>query len=263
MKSIQSIHLFLVVLIAFGLTSCGKETEETTPIRKDVSETVFASGTLQADGLYRLTAQSSGYLTGLHFQEGDLITAGTLLAEIEDLDNQINVQSSDQLLQIAEQNAAPDGPLLVQAQKNIDIAKERMEQDRKTAARYKRLWESNSIAKIEYENAQLAFENSESNFEIALENYQKIQLDAKQQVIHNKTTSDLHRTGQGKTQVKAFSNGKVYKKYKEVGDFVRQGDVIAEIGDPTLLYALVNVDETNIARVQPGQKSRGSPEYAC
>jgi len=40
-----------------------EKTEETTPIRKDVTETVFASGVLEANNTYSLTAQTDGYLS--------------------------------------------------------------------------------------------------------------------------------------------------------------------------------------------------------
>jgi multidrug efflux pump subunit AcrA (membrane-fusion protein) len=49
--------------------------------------------------------------------------------------------------------------------------------------------------------------------------------------------------------------GKVYRKYKEVGDFVRQGESIALIGDPKELYARVSIDEQSIDQVKVGQEA--------
>jgi HlyD family secretion protein len=214
MKTIPYFHFLALVIFTLALTSCGKQIEETTPIRQDVTETVFASGTLQADGFYRLTAQSSGYLTKLHFSEGDVITEGQLLAEIENEDQQINVRGAADLLQISERNADPNGPLLLQAQKNINIAQDKMDQDLKTMVRYQRLLESNSIAKMDVENAELAYQTSKGNYEIALENYQKLKLDAEQQVINSKTNSDLYQSAQEKYQVKALVSGRSTKSTK-------------------------------------------------
>ena len=55
-----------VIGIVF-LQSCGKKSEETKPIRKDITKTVFASGILEAKNTYNLTAQADGYLVAINF----------------------------------------------------------------------------------------------------------------------------------------------------------------------------------------------------
>jgi multidrug efflux pump subunit AcrA (membrane-fusion protein) len=55
-------------------------------------------------------------------------------------------------------------------------------------------------------------------------------------------------------EIKAVVGGKVYKKLKQLGDYVRRGDVIAEIGDKNTIYAKLSVDETNIKRIKNGQE---------
>lgn len=243
------------LLLAAVLTSCGKETIETTPIRRDVTETVFAAGALEADGMYALTAQTNGYLTELTFEEGDVVEKQAVLAVIENNENRINTRGASELLGIAESNLDDSAPLLIQAQHNIEQTRHRMEQDQKIEQRYKRLLASESIARVEYENALLAFNTSKSNYESAVANYDKLKRDAEQQVVNNRTSNQIYASALGKNQVRAVIRGKVYRKYKEVGDYVRQGDVIAEIGSPEMLYAEVNIDESNISRIHPGQEA--------
>lgn len=237
------------------LTSCGKQTTETKPIRKDVTETVFASGVLVADASYSLTAQVSGYIAELHFTEGDFVEKGTLLAVIENKESPINTQSAEELLSIAESNAAKTAPQLLQAQTNIDINRQKMQQDALLEQRYKRLLDNNSIAKIDYENALLSYKTSKSNFESSIENYKKLERDARQQVVSNRASKQIYTVAQGKNQIRALISGKVYKKKKQLGDYVRQGDVIAEIGDAKQIYAQVNIDESNISKINIGQKA--------
>ncbi len=244
-----------VALLSLLLSACGKQTEETQPIRKDVTETVFASGSLEAKGMYQLTARTSGYITSLPLVEGQMVQVGQVLAVIENNENIINTQGATQLLDIAKANTEESSPQLKQAKHDIDIRKQQMDQDQRTAERYQRLWDSNSIARVEYENAQLAYENSQSSYQSAVENYQRLVRDAKQQVVSNQTNVDIYSTAMGKNQVKALIAGKVYYKFKEAGDYVNQGEVIAEIGSPDLLYAQVNVDESSISRVEPGQEA--------
>ena len=54
---------------------------------KDIIETVFASGTLEPEGKYNLTAQSDGYLVAVKFKEGDMVKTNDVLAVV---DNQPN-----------------------------------------------------------------------------------------------------------------------------------------------------------------------------
>jgi len=115
MKNIHATPLFFVsILILSFASSCGKQTQETTPITKKVSVSVFASGVLAADEQYTLIAQSSGYITALNFDEGDLVNKGDILLEIKDDDSQINLSGADKQLAIAQQNASKNAPLLLQ-----------------------------------------------------------------------------------------------------------------------------------------------------
>lgn len=255
MKKQNSTYLFLFSLLIVTLASCGKETQETKPIRKEVSESVFASGTLAAEEEYTLIAQSNGYITKLDFEEGDIVKKGTTLVEIKDDDSKINLRGANEQLAIAQQNAASTAPLLLQAKTNIDIAIDKMEQDKIVAERYERLWKKNSIAKIEYENAVLQYETSKKNIETAKDSYQKIQNDAKQVIVSNQTTKRLYSSATIKSKVIALQGGKVYKRHKSLGEYVRQGEVIAEIANPDMIYALVNLDESNIAKISAGQKA--------
>ncbi|MFY8033931.1 MAG: hypothetical protein ACOVMN_05385, partial [Flexibacteraceae bacterium] len=111
-------QLILFSFLMLFLASCGKETQETQAIRKDITETVYASGVLEAEGTYQLTAQADGYLQQVNFKEGDIITEGSILAIVDNKGNEINAQSSKDLLAIAQANINPNSPLLQQAKQS-------------------------------------------------------------------------------------------------------------------------------------------------
>lgn len=242
-----------VILSLFVLISCGKKTEETTPIRKDVTETVFASGVLEANNTYSLTAQTDGYLSKINFEEGDLIITGQVLAEVDNKENNFNTESAEGLYQIAQSNTSSNAPSLMQAKNNITITKSKLDQDQVQWQRYQKLWKENSVALIDFENATLQLKTSKANYESALENYKLIQQQADQQVITNKAQKEVSELMLTHNQIKALANGKVYKKYKEIGDYVKRGDVIALIGEAKTIHAKVNIDEGNIDKVKLGQ----------
>jgi multidrug efflux pump subunit AcrA (membrane-fusion protein) len=248
-------YFIIAVAILFLLVSCGKKTQETKPIRKDVIETVFASGILEAKNTYTLKAQTDGYLSAVNFEEGNFVSVGKILAIVDNKENGLNQESARELYDIAQNNAQNNAPALLQAQNSIQINKQKMEQDFVQVQRYKKLWESNSIAKIDFENTELQYNTSKSNYENSLESYKQLKIQANQQVISNKVAKDVNSVALNKNQIKAVKSGKVFKKYKQIGDYVTRGEAIALIGEPTNIYAKVNIDESNIGKIKVGQEA--------
>ena len=248
-------QFIIFIAIISLLVSCGKKTQETKPIRKDVIETVFASGILEAKNTYTLKAQTDGYLSAVNFEEGNFVSVGKILAIVDNKENGLNQESARELYDIAQNNAQNNAPALLQAQNSIQINKQKMEQDFVQFQRYKKLWESNSIAKIDFENTELQYNTSKSNYENSLESYKQLKIQANQQVISNKVAKDVSSVALNKNQIKAVKSGKVFKKYKQIGDYVTRGEAIALIGEPTNIYAKVNIDESNIGKIKVGQEA--------
>jgi multidrug resistance efflux pump len=247
--------LILSIATACLLTACGKKTQETMPIRKDVIETVFASGILEAKNTYTLKAQTDGYLSAVNFEEGNIVNSGQVLAVVDNKESGFNQESAKDLFDIAQNNTQSNAPALLQAQNAINLNKQKMEQDFVQLQRYKKLWEDNSIAKIDLENSELQYKTSKTNYESSLENYKQLKQQAEQQVISNKAVKEVNTIVLGKNQIKAQKSGKIYKKYKQIGDYVTRGEAIALIGEPSEIYAKVNIDESNINRIKVGQEA--------
>jgi multidrug efflux pump subunit AcrA (membrane-fusion protein) len=243
--------LFISVLLIFS--SCGKKSLETNPERKDITETVFASGTLEPENKYNLTAQTDGYIIDLKFDHGDIVKTGQVLAIIDNKTNQINNQSADILLGIAAQNASVEGPALKQASQNLNFLREKFAQDSLQYTRYQKLFQSNSVSKLELENTKLNYENSKTNYLNASQNYRLAKQQAEQQLVIQKSQRDVSGVSSENNEVKAVLGGKIYKRIKEVGDFVRRGDVIAVIGSPDELYTKLSIDESNVSKIRTGQ----------
>lgn len=242
--------LFTAVIIIY---SCGKKIAETKPIRKDITETVFASGVLEANNTYNLTAQTDGYLINISFEEGDLVAAGQVLAVIDNKENRFNTQSAEQLFKIAESNIKPNAPALQQALSNIELNKLKLKQDELLYERYQQLQRENSVSQLDFENIKLQLESSKTNYKTALENYKILQTQAIQTSISNKALMEINENALRNNNIKAVLSGKVYRKYKEIGDYVKRGDIIAQIGESNNIYAKINVDESNIRKISLGQ----------
>jgi multidrug efflux pump subunit AcrA (membrane-fusion protein) len=244
--------LILPVLLVWSCSS--NQDKEVQPARRNITEYVFATGTLQPDQRYHLVAQADGYLSKVNFNENDTVSTNQVLAVIDNQSNVINTESANEQLKIADYNLTSNAPALKQLEANIDFAEKKHLQDRKQQERYKTLLESNSIARVEYENSELATQNSLSNLNAFKEQYKNLKQQAQQQMLLQQNNYRLSKTNVSYNLIKALAGGTVLKRYKQLGDFVRKGDVIATIGDPASIIAQLNVDESNIAKIKFGQK---------
>ena len=245
----------LIMTCAILLTACSKKNEETKPIRKDVTETVFAGGVLEANGTYKLTAQSEGYLTQVTFKDGDLVKVGDVLAVIDNKESKYNSESSTQLYKIAKGNLSPYAPALMQAKNAVAVANYNLQQDSLQLVRYKKLLETKSVALVEVENMELKYQTAVASYASAKESYKLQKQQAEQVVINNKAMKEVNDVMLGNNEIRAVVSGKVYEKRKQKGDYARKGDIIAVIGDANFLYAKVNIDESNISKVSIGQEA--------
>jgi multidrug efflux pump subunit AcrA (membrane-fusion protein) len=242
-------------LLIFSLSSCkGRPTEAAKVERKDLTELVFASGSLQAEEQYFLTAQADGQILQLDLHEGDLLKVHEIVGLIDNSQSVINANSAAELYQLAERNNRNDAPALQQIEANLAAAKQKLEQDKLQEARFKRLLEQNIGAQIDYENRKLATTTSEANVRALEQQYQSQRDIYKQQTTTQRAQLKSNRASQANNEIQTLVGGKVYILKKQIGDYVRRGDVIAVIANPNRIYARLLIDETAMAGIALGQK---------
>ncbi|MFN8273542.1 MAG: HlyD family efflux transporter periplasmic adaptor subunit [Flavobacteriaceae bacterium] len=241
---------FLLTLLT--LWSCGKN-EEIHPKYQDIQELVFASGQLEWDDAYNLTAQTDGVLTQLTFEAGNQVQKGTILALIDNPTNQINTETARAQTQIANENVTANAPALLALEQNIESAERKYLQDKKQADRYERLQQNNIGSRVEYENAQLAAKNSLASWQSLKKQYAQLLQQAKQQQIAARGQLKNSQILEDYNKISVAESGTIIKKLKNNGDFVRKGDVIATIGNAQKIQAVLNVDENSIGKIKLGQ----------
>lgn len=242
----------LTASILLFLFSCKKD-KEGKPVIQDIKELVFASGELEWDNAYNLTAQTDGVLLNANFDIGTKIVKGNVVANIDNENNLIITQTAKEQLVIANENITNNAPLIQQLEQNIQFAESKYLQDKLQAERYQRLYESQSIAKVEYENMLLNAKNSLSNWNALKKQKLQILQQAKGQEIATRGQVQNSKTIQNYNQIIATENGTVIKKLKTKGDYVRKGDVIAVIANAQKVEAVLNVDENSIGKIHMGQ----------
>jgi multidrug efflux pump subunit AcrA (membrane-fusion protein) len=250
----QKTTLCVLSLLTFYTSCNSSQSLEVQPVRKNITETVFASGVLEPDNKYNLTAQTDGYLLSLAFEEGSQIAPNQVLAVIDNKNNVANSIGAAEQLRIAQLNASANAPALKQMEASILTAKDKLRRDEVQLARYEALIKDKSVSQAEYDNMKLTAETSRNTVVQLQAQYDALKLQAEQQLVTQKTLAEVNSINSTYNTIRAIVGGKVYKKMKQIGDFVRRGDVIAVIGNPQQIYAKLNIDENSIAKVKVGQE---------
>jgi HlyD family secretion protein len=205
--------------------------------RRDIGRVVKASGEIDPREKVNISAHVVGKIEHLYVEEGDLIRKGQPFL---DLEKEAYTAASDQWS--AQLRKA--GTEVRQAEVSLADARNKL-------ARARRLNQEGILSAEGLEAAELA----QATAELRLE-------DAKESVRQARANLDKARDDLKKTTIYAPLTGRVIALNTEEGEVVVSGtmnnpaSVIGEIADLSVILAKVDVDETEVVLVKPGQKAR-------
>ncbi len=235
------------------LFSC-KKTEKTSVIRKDIEDAVFASGYIEREDEYMISANISGTILKIPIKEGELVNENNLIATIENSVQTEQLKDAEAVLSQSKKNAMASSPQLLQIQSQINQALHQVEQDKTNFLRYKDLRGKNSVSQLDLEKVQLQYLASQNNLIALQKNYQDaknaLELTEKRSGIQVAQQQDILKD----YTIKAIEKGEVLNVFKKKGELVKQGENIAKIGSGDFKIKLY-VSEDDIAKLKLGQKT--------
>ena len=171
MKFKISVFSLLIVII-----SCKKNVEKIHPSIENISESVYASGSLKSKNQYQVFANINGIIQNVLVSEGDTVKEGTPLLTISNETSQLNTKNAELAADFSDYNA--NSAKLNEIKINIDLAKSKMQNDSLLLSRQKTLWSLQVGSKLDLEQRELAYENSKTLYEATLLRY----IDLKKQI---------------------------------------------------------------------------------
>lgn len=204
--------------------------------RHDLLQVVKATGEIQPRTKVNISAHVVAKIQKLYVNEGDRVVKGQPFLMLEQ-----NVFVADRDQWAAQLRSAETA-----------VAKQQVALDDATVklTRAKRLYTAGFFTAEQLENAQLA------------ERSARLQLDETEDVVsQNRANLERAQTDLGKTVIYAPISGQVISLTAKEGEVVVSGtmnnpaSVIATIADMSEVLAEVDVDETEIVQVRPGQRA--------
>lgn len=249
MKKIISVLAALFILFS----SCRQTEKEIKPEQKRLTETVYASGTLQPADEYKVTASVDGYLQRAFVKEGDTVQSGQALFQLYNENRSTGVQTAAALLQQSLPLSGKNAPNVLALQEQLSRLNAQVYKDSLDYCRYKNLEEQNAVAKSVYETHWLQYQNSQRQRDALHQQIREAKLTDALQWQQAKNSLAMAQAGTSVNQLKSFSNGYVFAVYNKPGDLIHPGAPVALIGSGAML-ARLSVDEEDYSKIKPGQR---------
>ncbi|MEO8663431.1 MAG: efflux RND transporter periplasmic adaptor subunit [Bryobacteraceae bacterium] len=287
MKRKWKITLFVVLLLVVAggifasirMNQKGVVTVQTgKSVRQDLASIVTASGEIKPKNYVNIGADVLGRITALEVAEGDRVKKHQVVARLEAVQAEADVQAQRAALNSSEaDSSAAEAGLLAQdenvktQQATIDRAKAELEKAQQDFKRSQELYKSKLISRQD-------FDSSSSNFNALTAGVREAearmaQLKAQRQQTAAQMAGAQRRVSQSQATLRRFTDvlskhnavspidGMVTNLPVRVGESLvpgvqnTQGSLIMTIADMSLITAEVKVDETDIVNVKLDQQA--------
>lgn len=245
-------RLNILSIVFLLLISCNKKQEKTKPVVANITESVYASGTIKSENQYQAFATVNGIIAGVLVNKGDTVHIGTPLFSIV---NDLQQLSKDNAVLTEKFNDIKNNQeKLNDAFLNVELAKTKMKNDSGLLQRQKNLWQQEIGTKNELDQRELAYQSSKTAYNSVLIKYQDIkkQLD----FLSAQTKKNLQISSRQISDyiIRSQAEGTVYNTLKEKGEAVSMQTPLAVLGSNKHFILEMQVDEYDIFKIKLGQK---------
>lgn len=245
----------LFCLSSLILLSCSKnETEEIRPTVGEVTESVYASGVIKADGQYTVYATVNGTLQKVNVIAGQSITKGQSLFELESDKAELNTENARLAYQLSLESSRYIQDKIAEMEMKVQSSRDKLTLDESIYNRNKNIRNQGGISEVDFERVELAFKSSKINYESAKKQLSQLKAQLKNDQSRNSVNLKINQKSQSDFSVKSAFSGKLFDVLVKEGTLVTPQTPLAIIGQENSFLLELEVDENDMVRVNIGQK---------
>ena len=234
----------LLVIVAIGGLTAAKDKNKAVEVRteqvqpRDLVASVTASGQVRPQTKVDLSSDITGKIVRLAVKEGQMVTQGQFLLQIDPQQQEAAVQRFEAALASSRAQLAQAQANLLQAQKSYE-----------------------RTAQIKKANPQLISDENLEQLRTAVEVNEALYQSARHSVDQSSAAVRDARSSLGKTTIYAPMSGRVTRLNVENGETAIMGTLnkdaatLLTIADMSVLETKVKVDETDVARISLGDSA--------
>jgi multidrug efflux pump subunit AcrA (membrane-fusion protein) len=241
------------LVIALALISCSSDETYIFPQERDITESVYASITIQPDSLYQVHSIVAGILEKNLLEEGEEVEKGQAIIQVVNSAPKLNTDNARLGLELAKANYSGSSNLLGSIEDEINSAQLKFENDSINYFRQKKLWNQNIGSKVEYDSRELSYRLSKNSLELLKNKYDRTKNELESAVRQAENSYRASLIGTTDFTIKSKLDGTIYALYKNPGELVNTMEPLAAIGMSDQFIIEMLVDEVDIVKVSVGQ----------
>ena len=231
-------------------------------VRQDLATIVSGTGQIKPKTYVNVGATSFGRITHLLVKEGDHVTKGQVIATVESVQPEANVQAQQATIASAKTDITSYIAAEKTAEANVEHAKADLEQKRLDWERAQGLYKEGILAKQDFDAKKAAYDTDVASLAQAVAglNQAKAQTDSARGHLQTQVaTLRFNQDALNKTVSTAPFDGIVTNLPVREGETVvvgiqnAEGSTLMTLADMSVITAEVKVDETDIVNIQIGQ----------
>jgi len=231
-------------------------------VRQDLASVVSGTGQIKPKTIVNIGATAFGRITHLYVKEGDKVKTGQVLATVENVQPEANVDAQKAAIDAAKTDIASYIAAENTAQANLEKSRADLEQKKFDYDRYTALYNAKLVSKQDFDARKSAYDVDVAtvNQNVAALAQAKAQTDSARGHLGTQVaTLRSNVDSLNKTVSQAPFNGIVTNLPVREGETVvvgiqnAQGSTLMTLADMSVITAEVKVDETDIVNVALGQ----------
>ena len=266
-----SAALMTVAVINYGLIAARRDTAPAAVPPSTDRGGIVAAGPGRVEALsdeIRISAQVGGRLQAVLVEENDRVTAGQVLATIENADYRARVSSAEATLRLREAEARKvHSGARAQERRDAEAAVREaeavVENATADAGRRRGLFKEAVISRAEMDKAEEALEVAQARLDSFRERLSLVDAGAREEdharadaeVALARAALDEARALLQKTFLRAPIDGVVLRKHRRAGESVSTQfeSPVVTVADRSRLRVRIDVDKADVARLRDGQ----------
>lgn len=235
MKKLMPMTMLAVIMSAgLVLTSCSNHNDRQ----------LAGSGILEATELL-VSAKMAGTVMDFYVKEGDQVTAGQVIAQIDT--EKLHLQQKQMLAGLSELRLN-----LENAQRGVKLAQDNLTNVEKRFQRIQALYRDNSATQQQFDDIETAYKAAQTQFDNAATSLKALrakeaQLMAQLELLVSQTRD---------ATITAPIAGTVIEKYIAAGELARPGGPVAMLADLQNLWIKIYFKETDLGKIKLDQSAR-------
>ena len=234
------------------LMACSKKEESISPTSGNITESIYASGTIKSVDQYQAFVSVSGIIEEIYVQEGQAVEVGTPLLRVSNETQKFNLENAKLTANFNDQ--ANNQGKLVEAEAIVQTSKSKLKLDSSLFARQKALWAQQVGTRVAYEQAELNYQSSKANYVSAQQRLTDLRRQINFSSAQTKKNVQISARQSEDFILKSQVKGTVFNLLKEKGELVSPQTPIAVLGNTQNYLLELQVDENDIFQVQLGQQ---------